>query len=266
MYQITSTNNARIKEVLQLQKKSALRKKKQEFVVEGKREVLLALKNAYQIKTILYLPDLISEDTLFHWKNAYHVDFELIAVSEKVFKKMAYRQSTEGVIAVVNMKSHSLNTLSLSNNPLILVAESIEKPGNIGAMLRTVDGAGADAFVMVNSVVDLYNPNVIRSSLGTVFSNQIAVVSLDEWGRFIQEKRIKFYTATLQNANEHFFNSFTSATAIAVGAEDKGLSKQIRQMAHKSIFVPMLGQADSLNVSVSAAVLLYEAVRQRKMK
>ncbi len=263
MHEITSTNNARIKEVLQLQKKSSVRKKKQEFVIEGKRELVLALKNNYQINTIFFLPNLVEDVAIRQWQNDYKI--ELIAVNKKVFDKIAYRNSTEGLIAVSAMKSHKLNDLVLSNNALLLVAESVEKPGNIGAMLRTVDGAGADAFIMVNSVVDLYNPNVIRASLGTIFSNQVALVDLQELSGYLLKNNIDLYTATLQNANEYYLNEFTPSTAIAVGAEDKGLSDEMREIAKKSVYVPMLGQADSLNVSVSAAVLLYEAVRQRKM-
>jgi TrmH family RNA methyltransferase len=264
MQEIISTNNARIKQILQLQKKSSLRKERQEFVVEGKREFALAVKNGFQINTIYFLPELISIDEIRNENNSNMYDAELVTVSKKVFEKMTYRNTTEGIVAVVKMKDHSLNSIKLSKNTLLLIAESVEKPGNIGAMLRTVDGAGVDALIMLNPVVDLYNPNVIRASLGTVFSNQIAMANLLELQDFLQKNNINLYTATLQNAHAYYLNDYKTHTAIAVGAEDKGLSKEVREIATKSIYIPMLGQADSLNVSVSAAVILYEVVRQRK--
>jgi TrmH family RNA methyltransferase len=265
MQEITSTNNAKIKQLIQLQKKSSLRKARQEFVVEGKREVSLAVKNDFQIDTIYFLPELISIDEVKTWNNDKNIKFNIIAVSKKVFQKITYRNTTEGLLAVVKMKEHSLNSIKLSENPLLLIAESIEKPGNIGAMLRSVDGAGADALILVNPVVDLYNPNLIRASLGTLFSNQIAITDTSGLQDFLQKNNIDMYAATLQNANAYYLNDYKKSTAIAVGAEDVGLHKEMRKIAKKSIYIPMLGQADSLNVSVSAALLLYEVLRQRKM-
>ena len=264
MQEIISTNNAKVKQLLQLQKKSALRKKQQEFIIEGVRELKLALANAYQVKTIYYFPELISLEQITDFKNKYNTDFQIVAISKNVFQKLAYRNSTEGIIAVTAAKSHRIDDLSLPNNSLSLIAERIEKPGNIGAMLRTVDGSGVDAIILVDTVVDLYNPNIIRASLGTVFTNQIAVVKMDELGAFLNINKINLYAATLQNANDYTLESYTSATAIAVGAEDKGLTESMRKLAYKSIKIEMKGQADSLNVSVSAAILLFEAVRQRK--
>ncbi len=264
MQEITSIKNAKIKYLHQLSKKSSLRKEKKEFLIEGRKEVEKALKNNFQIKYIFFYPEISNQE----WREKILKQFPEIAwikVSKPVYKKIAYRDSTEGVLALAEMKEHKLENLKLSKNPLILIAENIEKPGNIGAMLRTADGAGLDAFVLVNPKTDLYNPNLIRSSLGTVFSNSIAIVHKpEELKEFLKKKGISLYMATLQNANPYYKETYKHPTAIAVGAEDKGLSKEFRTLPGKPIYIPMKGDADSLNVSVSAAIMSYEALRQRE--
>ncbi len=266
MQEITSTNNAKIKNLIQLQKKSNARKALQEFVIEGKREIVAALKNHFQLKSIFFYPELFSEAEIHQLLNTYEDKPEVIKISKNVYRKIAYRQSTEGIIAVARMKDHGINQLQLSENPYVLVAEGIEKPGNVGAMLRSVDGAGAEALILVNPRLDLYNPNVIRASLGMVFSIPVAICNLDELNRFLKTNKIQLFAASLQNANVYFKENYTIPTAIAVGAEDKGLTPDIRKISRRQIYIPMKGQADSLNVSVSAAVLLYEIVRQRTFK
>ena len=266
MQTITSTNNPKIKYVVQLLKKSAIRKEFKEFVIEGKRELKAALDNHYKIKALFVCPDFFHEKELFQLVNKYKIKTEIYKISKIVYKKMAYRHSTEGIIAIAEMKDHSIENIKLSKNPYLLVAESIEKPGNVGAILRSVDGAGADALILVNPVIDIYNPNVIRASLGMVFAKQIALTDLLGLKKFLQKNNINLYAASLQNANLYFEEDYTQPTALAVGAEDKGLSMPIRKLAEKSIYIPMKGLADSLNVSVSAAILLYETLRQRMTK
>ncbi len=263
MQEIISTNNAKIKYLVQLQKKSSYRKEFKEFVIEGKREIEAALRNGYHIKRIFFNPELFDEQKLFELLQLSSVKIEVIKINKNVYKKIAYRHSTEGIVALAKIKEHKLTDFITGANSLILVAENIEKPGNIGAMLRSVDGAGATGLILVNPLSDLYNPNLIRSSIGTVFSTQIAVCDLNELNSFITQNQINLFAAGLQNTNMYFKEDFTGATAIAVGSEDKGLSNKIREMAIKSIYIPMRGQTDSLNVSVSAAILLYEAVKQR---
>jgi len=263
MQEITSTNNARIKYLIQLQKKSSIRKQFKEFVIEGKREIEAALKNDYQLINIFFDPGLFSEKELFDLIQKYRLKTDIFKISKNVYKKIAYRNSTEGIVAVAKMKDHRFSDIKLKKKPFLLVAESIEKPGNVGAILRSVDGAGADALVMLNPVVDIYNPNVIRASLGMVFSVPIVLSGLDELESFLQQNRIKLFSADLQNANVYFKEDYTVPVALAVGAEDKGLSQEVRKLAYKSVYIPMKGLADSLNVSVSAAILLYETLRQR---
>jgi len=264
MQEIISTNNARIKYMGQLKKKASIRKEFKEFVIEGRREMEAALENGYQVKTIYFNPELFTEKEVFDLIKKYRLkDTAFIKINKPVYKKIAYRNSTEGIIGLAKMKEHRLEDLKLSGNPFLLIAESIEKPGNVGAILRSIDGAGADALIMVNPVVDIYNPNVIRASLGMVFSIPIAFTDIPNLHHFLQQNNIELLAATLQNSNLYFNEDYQKPVALAVGAEDKGLSDEIRKIADKHIYIPMNGKADSLNVSVSAALLLYEVLKQR---
>ena len=176
--QITSTQNPLIKELVQLKEKSRQRKKTGQFLIEGKRELSLAIKGGYKIETLLFFPDLFSESEA---KAMSQYGIEIIEISKEVFQKLAHRDTTEGVIAVVKSKTHLLEDLKLTNkNPLILVAEAPEKPGNVGALLRTADAANVDAVIIANPKSDLYNPNIIRSSVGCVFTTEIAMASTTE--------------------------------------------------------------------------------------
>jgi TrmH family RNA methyltransferase len=190
----------------------------------------------------------------------------LIEISREVYQKLAYRDTTEGIIAVAKTKSHQLSDLQLPKNPLILVMESIEKPGNIGAMLRTCDAAKVDAVIIANPKTDLYNPNMVRSSVGCLFTNQIATASTEETIDFLQQNNINFYSATLQNSTSYHTQNFSKPTALVVGTEATGLTEPWREKATQNIIIPMQGEIDSMNVSVAAAILLFEAKRQRDFK
>lgn len=253
---ISSLQNLFIKQVIQLQEKSRIRKKENLFVVEGKRELFLALQNEFVLETLLFVPELFSLNDTIQAK-------EIIEISPEVFEKLAYRGSTEGVVGIFQQKTHHLSHIKLPSHPIILLMESIEKPGNIGAMLRTADAAKIDAVMIANPKSDLYNPNLIRSSVGGIFTNQIVVGSNEEIAAFLQQKNIPVYAATLQNSNRYDQNSYQNSCCFAVGTEDLGLSEFWRERAKQNINIPMLGQVDSMNVSVAAAILLYEAKRQR---
>lgn len=261
MKQITSVQNPFIKSLVQLQEKAKIRKQTGTFLIEGKREIELALKGNYELETVLFLPEIISEKELNNIVASSAV--EKIEISKDVYQKIAYRDSTEGIIAVAKSKSLQLSDLKLKENPLILVLESIEKPGNIGAMLRTADAANIDAVIIANPKSDIYNSNNIRSSVGCVFTNQIAVCTTDEAITFLKEKNINIYSATLQNSNEYHKENYTSATALVVGTEATGVSQTFRDISTQNIIIPMQGEIDSMNVSVAAAILLFEAKRQR---
>ncbi len=260
MKQIISAQNPYIKSLVLAQEKAKVRKQSGTFLIEGMREIELASKGHYTFETILIVPELL--DKSFKESN---FQCEIIEISKDVFRKLAYRDTTEGILAVAKTKSLQLSELKLSKNPLLLVVEAIEKPGNIGAMLRTADAAKLDAVIIANPKTDLYNPNIVRSSVGCLFTNQIATGSTKEVISFLKEKNIAFYSATLQNSTSYTTQDYTTPTALVVGTEDTGLSKPWRDEATQNIIIPMQGEIDSMNVSVAAAILIFEAKRQREV-
>ena len=261
---ISSTQNTYIKDLLKLQDKSRERKKKGLFLVEGQREISLVIKGDYLIDTILFVAELFSEESLQEIQQ--HTS-HCIEITKEVYQKLAYRDTTEGVIAVVKTKKFELDSIQFNTpTPLVLVLEGIEKPGNIGAMLRSADAANVDAVFIANPKTDLFNPNIVRSSVGCLFTNQIAVGSTEEVITFLQQKNVNIYSATLQNSNEYHKNDYTQATALVVGTEATGLTQEWREQATQNINIPMQGEIDSMNVSVAAAILTFEAKRQRDFK
>ena len=261
--QITSTQNPLIKELVQLKEKSRQRKKTGQFLIEGKRELSLAIKGGYTIETLLFFPDLFSESEA---KAMSQYGIAIIEISKEVFQKLAHRDTTEGVIAVVKSKSHLLEDLQLTNkNPLILVAEAPEKPGNVGALLRTADAANVDAVIIANPKSDLYNPNIIRSSVGCVFTTEIAMASTTEAIEFLKHYHFNIFSAILQESEPYHTQDYTLPTAIVVGTEATGLTQEWRDAATQNINIPMQGVIDSMNVSVAAGILIFEAVRQRRI-
>lgn len=261
---ITSIQNPFIKEILQLQEKSRTRKKLRLCIVEGKREISLAKKANYKIKTLLYYDNIFDENLL----NRFDLNSnQLIKVSKEVYQKIAFRDTTEGIVAILETKKLSLDSVSFtSEQPLILIAEAPEKPGNIGALLRTADAANADAVLIANPKTDLYNPNIIRSSVGCVFTNQIATASISEIIDFLKEKNIAMYCATLSASKLYHKITYNNACAIVVGTEATGLRNEWLENSTQNIIIPMQGEIDSLNVSVSAAIILFEAKRQRNFQ
>jgi TrmH family RNA methyltransferase len=262
MKQITSPQNPFVKSLVLLQEKAKARKQSRMFLIEGIREIELAIKGNYELVTLLFVPELFSENEVKKIVIS-NASAELIEISKDVYQKLAYRDTTEGIIAVAKTKSHLLSELKLPENPLILVMESIEKPGNIGAMLRTCDAANIDAVLIADAKTDLYNPNMVRSSVGCLFTNQIASGTTDDIIAFLQQNNINFYSATLQNSTSYHTQDFTKPTAIVVGTEATGLTKTWREKATQNIIIPMQGEIDSMNVSVAAAIVLFEAKRQR---
>jgi TrmH family RNA methyltransferase len=259
---ISSLQNPIVKNCLLLKGKSKARKTQGLFVLEGVRELTLALKSGYQLERLLFYADLFSEADAMKLVHTHTI--ELIEISKAVYQKLAYRDTTEGIVSVVRSKDFSLKNLVLNKkHSLILVAEAPEKPGNIGALLRTADAANIDAVLIANPKTDLFNPNIIRSSVGCIFTNQIAIGNSSEIIEFLKNNHINMYAAALHKDSEIYTNQdFTKSTAIIVGTEATGLSDEWLDQS-KKIIIPMQGAIDSLNVSVSAAVLVFEAVRQR---
>ena len=255
---ISSAQNPKIKRLLALQQKSQERRKSGLFVVEGRREVERCLRNGYQLDTVFVCDELSGSECLSL------SGVRTVSVSPTIYNKVAYRGGTEGIIAVVVAKELSLAELQLPDSPLVVVLESVEKPGNLGAVLRSADAAGVDAVIVCDPLTDLYNPNLIRSSTGAFFSVPCVACTSAECIDFLRQRGIQILTAQLQDSSLYYDIDMRRATAIVMGTEATGLTEQWRRAADAHIRIPMLGCIDSLNVSVSAAVLMYEAVRQRK--
>ncbi|WP_430905474.1 TrmH family RNA methyltransferase [Maribacter sp. 2-571] len=263
--QITSLQNPLVKKIGLLREKSKERKKSGLFVLEGLLELGLAIKGGYVIENLLFSADLISERELNEILKPYPKTVEMIQVSKEVYRKIAYRESTEGVVALGQSKPHHLDGLELpEKNPFVLVAEAPEKPGNIGALLRTADAAGLDAVIIADPKTDLYNPNIVRSSVGGLFTNAIATGSSSEIIQYLTKKGIKIYAAALSASKPYTSIDFTGATAIVMGTEATGLSDAWLTGSDQNIIIPMNGEIDSMNVSVSAAILIFEGKRQRE--
>lgn len=264
--QISSLQNPGLKRLLQLQEKSRARKKEGRFVVEGAREIGMALKGGYEMEAVFFCPDHFSTEELEGLFST-SSDLNVTEVPKEVYEKIAYRGSTEGIIAVGVAKDLSLANFKLQTaSPLILVAEAPEKPGNIGALLRTADAAHLDGVFIANPKTDLFNPNIIRSSIGCVFTNKIAVGTTSEIIGFLQKNNIAVYGAALQASVPYHSIDFNSPSAIVVGTEATGLSEEWLENTSRNIVIPMQGEIDSMNVSVAAGILIFEAKRQRDFK
>ena len=262
---LTSTHNGLIKQVVQWQERSRARRKDGVFVVEGLREIDLALGSDYQASMLFYCPEIVQNNaqnqnhesiaSLYHRVGQ---DSKIYAVRQNVYKKIAYRNSTEGIVGVFEAKQHQLADLNIKRkNPLIMVAEAPEKPGNIGALLRTADAAGVDAFLLANPRTDLYNPNIIRSSVGGIFTTNLATGTTQDIIDYLQTKKIAIYSAILQEAIPYTQGDYTKATALVVGTEADGLSETWRSASTAKVKIPMTGSIDSMNVSVSAGILVF---------
>ena len=256
--------NPKLKRLLALQQKSSERRKEGLFVVEGRQEIMHCLEAGYEIDTVFVCSDLTGGQTSFEAELPGGV--KIFTVSKEVYEKVAYRGSTEGIIAEVKQRSIGLDDLKLGANPLLVVLESVEKPGNLGAVLRSADAAGVDAVIVCDPLTDLYNPNLIRSSVGAFFTVRSIVCNSEDCIDYLRERNIRILTAQLQDSHLYYDTDMTRGTAIVMGTEHAGLTQQWREAADAHIRIPMLGRIDSLNVSVSAAILMFEAVRQRENK
>ena len=264
---ITSAQNPKIKDFLALQEKSRLRREKGLFVVEGRRELLHCLEAGFSPRTIFVCEAILGAGEMEAVLGAAGEGCTVFSVSANVYDRMAYRSGTEGVTAIMQARNLRLEELRFRNEePLIVVVEAVEKPGNLGAILRSADAAGADAVIVCDPLTDLYNPNLIRASIGAVFSVPVVAASSAETIEWLRSRGVTIYTAQLQDSSWYYDCDMKKATAIVMGTEATGLTGIWREAADRHIRIPMLGKLDSLNVSVSAAVLLFEAVRQRNSK
>ena len=284
---ITSAQNRKVKELLTLVEKSKARSAAGLFVVEGQRELGHCLDAGFIPETLFICGEVMAVqnnavngaktghlaeniegkdglDALIAKAEALNPRLGVVQIPAFLYEKVAYRGSTEGIIAEVHSVPRSLEDLRLGERPLVMVLESVEKPGNLGAVLRSADAAGADAVIVCDPLTDIWNPNLIRSSVGAVFSVPVAVCTSADAIAFLKKRGIRILTAQLQDSEWYYDTDMTGATALVMGTESTGLTQAWRDSADAHIKIPMLGRLDSLNVSVSAAVLLYEGVRQRK--
>ncbi|MDJ0365131.1 RNA methyltransferase [Hymenobacter sp. H14-R3] len=264
---ITSLHNPRIKDVLRLQEKSAERRRQGLTLVEGYRELANARQAGWTVATLFVCEELAGAEItqeLLAPAQLVPRPYEYLPVSTAVFAKLAVRERSDGVLAVLRTPSRTLADLQLPDNPLVIVLEAVEKPGNLGAILRTADAAPAHAVLVGDPRTDLYNPNVIRASLGGIFTVPTVAAPMVEILAFLKEKGIRTFAAALaDDAKSYTATSLSGPTALVLGTEADGLTPATRAACDETVIIPMRGVLDSLNVSVAAAVLTFEAVRQR---
>lgn len=270
METISSAQNPKIKFLLELQAKSRARRDSGFFVLEGRRELEHCLEAGMTVESVFLCEEIygVADDFIAALQDA---GASIFGVSPAVYSKLAYREGTEGIIAQVRSCTPALSDLDFSHprtggsgsGPLVVVLEAVEKPGNLGAVLRSADAAGADAVIVCDPLTDLYNPNLIRASIGAIFTVPTVACSSDEAIAWLKEKGFSILTAQLQDSEPYYNTPMTGATAIVMGTESTGLTDKWRKAASAHIRIPMLGRLDSLNISVSAAILLFEATRQR---
>ncbi|MCS7004573.1 MAG: RNA methyltransferase [Cytophagales bacterium] len=261
---IKSAHNPKIKHIETLLQKARERKKTQQIVIEGEKEILQAHRANVKVQTLLLSCDHFNE--IEKWKTLFPTT-ELIGVAEEAYKKIAYREGTVPVVALAQMPSFSIHRYLFPENPIILIIEAVEKPGNLGAILRTADAAGIDLVCLCDTQTDLYNPNVIRASIGCVFTLPIWICSSEEAYSLLKEKNVNFWvTALSENSISYTKVDFCQPSAIVVGTESKGVSNFWKNKATANIIIPMRGTIDSMNVSVATAVVVFEAIRQRSLR
>lgn len=239
-----------------LQEKSKLRKEENLFIIDGWKETQMAIANGFEIETILF-------------RKGFGLNFDeldsenVIEISEEVFEKIAYRGNTSKVVAIAKQKLHQLGDIKNQTNPLILIIDGVEKPGNLGAILRVADAANLTAVICCDTKTDIYNPNVIRSSVGCIFSQQIAIATKEETLEFLKNNNVSVFTTSLKSSKDYLECDYKKSTAFVLGAESIGVDAFWENHSTQNIIIPMRGQNDSLNVSNTAAIVLFEALRQR---
>jgi TrmH family RNA methyltransferase len=261
---ILSLTNPHIKNILRLQSNSRDRHTQNLFVIEGYREISRALVSGIVIKELYVCLELDKQGRSRDLVKQYSM-MQVFEVGKEAFARIAYREGSDGLVALAVPRNLKLNELNLSQNPLILIMESVEKPGNLGAIMRTADSAGIDAVIVCDPIIDIYNPNAIRSAVGCIFTRQVVTCTSKEAINWLKKNKIKIYAAALtETALIYHHMDFRGPSAIVMGTEATGLSEEWLVNSDYHIIIPMKGIADSMNVSTSAAVLVFEAIRQRE--
>jgi len=260
---ITSVTNSRVKRLVKLRNRRQ-RDASGVFLIEGFRELTRAVDAGLAVREIYFCPDLFlggNEDALV--ERAVAGGAEPVCLGSQAFRKVSYRDRPEGLIGLADQFSTALDGLPLSSNPLILVVESIEKPGNLGTMLRTADAAGVDGVIVCEPTTDPFNPNVVRASLGCLFLVPLAVSSTSQAIQWLADNGIRTFAATPAATLSYWHADFRGPSAIVIGSEQYGLTETWLREAREQIRIPMGGQVDSLNAAMAAGVALFEAIRQR---
>lgn len=253
---ITSKTNPRIKNIVRLQKASE-RQEQNLIIIEGQREIERAQKCGFEIDQLYVCPTLLREPL------SITANFTE-EVNEEVFDKIAYREGSDGLLALARPKYKSLAEFKPKKDALIIVLETVEKPGNLGAVMRTADAAGIDAVIVADPRTDIFNPNAIRASIGCIFSVPVYACSSEECIKWLKDNHITIYCTYLKASIDYLEADFRGASAIVMGTESTGISDAWVEAADQNIIIPMNGIADSLNVSVTTAIVTFEAIRQRR--
>ncbi|MGB0486543.1 MAG: TrmH family RNA methyltransferase [Flavobacteriaceae bacterium] len=262
MKYISSKNNSIFKNISKLSSSSKKRKQTKSFLVEGIKFIEMCHSNKFNFIEIIICSEIISNENLnFIKKNFEH--FNLFDFSKKLFDDISYKKNEDGILAIVQNKNNSIDDFKLSKNPYILVVESPEKPGNIGALLRTADAAGMDGLIIANPKTELYNPNTIRSSLGSLFSMQIATDSTENVINFLTKNDIQICSTYVEKSKNYLDINYSKPSAIVIGKESSSLTSVWRNKSDELISIPMKGKMDSLNLSVCAAIVIFEGLKQR---
>jgi RNA methyltransferase, TrmH family len=263
---ITSLSNKKIKNIVLLMRKQSERKEQGLMVVEGEKEILHCLQSGVSVDSCFICPEIATNQKVVDLCHKACPPENLYYITPEVFSKVAYRDDSGGIILLGQTGTLDIDSVELSGTPLIVVLEQVEKPGNLGAVLRSCDAAGVDLLIICDPNTDIYNPNVVRSSIGCVFTQKVLACSSDKAIAWLKKNNIGIYAAALQTDQFYHETDFTGASAIVFGTEATGLTGKWLTAADKIIKIPMLGQIDSLNVSNSVAIMIYEAKRQRGFK
>ncbi len=258
---ITSLENKKLKNLIKLSKKSKFRNETNLFIIEGKKEVNASISGNYKIRALFYDPTIIELK-----KIKIPIETEIIEVSNIIYKKISFRGSSEGIIAIAEKKNYSSKNIKIDNKKVVLILDGIEKPGNIGAILRTSQASNVDTIVITNKKCDIHNPNVIRSSVGSFFKTKILYLESNEALKFLKKNKFKIYAASPNSDKIYSNQNYSFPTALVFGSENQGISKFWQENSDVKIKIPMDNEIDSLNVSVSCAIILYEINRQCKFE
>ena len=259
---IESSKNPRVKALVKLRERR-VREREGRFIIEGTRELQRAMQAQVGLESLYLCPTFMSPES---WNTVKSVDVHRTELSEAAFKKVSLRQKPDGVLAVAETPSTNLNELSFADDALVLVLDGLEKPGNLGALLRTADAANVDAVLVSGEGTDLYNPNVVRGSVGSVFSRPTLAVDEAELSTFLQAQNFKLIAAMPDAPQSYWRADLSGKVAILLGTEHDGLSEHWQNAATLQVSIPMHGLADSLNVATSGALFMYEVLRQRESR